>query len=81
MRCIVRVVLVCATLGAGAIADELIVVRSGIAENSRQLIALQDQNFDTLAALHYGLDQAARYSSVLYSAFEAFQRLNPLQNE
>ena len=50
---------------------------AGPSARSRQLEALQDQDFFTFAALHYGSRQAARYGSVVHSLFQAFQALNP----
>ena len=48
---------------------------SGPSASSRRLKALQDQDFDAFAALHYGSRQAARYGSTLRSLFEALQLL------
>jgi hypothetical protein len=42
---------------------------------SRPLSALQAAGFEDFAALHLGGRQAARYSSLLRRAYEAFQRL------
>ena len=46
---------------------------SGPSASSRRLKALQAQDFDAFAALHYGSRQAARYGSTIRSLFEAFQ--------
>jgi hypothetical protein len=50
---------------------------AGPSAGSRQLEALQDQDFLAFAALHYGSRRAARYGSVIHSLFQAFQALNP----
>jgi len=47
----------------------------GPQSRSRPLAALQAVNFEDFAALHLGGGQAARYSSLLRRAFEAFERL------
>ncbi len=47
--------------------------------SSRQLRALQAEDLDGFAALHYGSSQAVRYGSVLRSLYEAFEELNPLR--
>jgi hypothetical protein len=48
---------------------------AGPGSKSRQLSALQVADFENFAALHLGGRQAARYSSLLRRAYEAFQRL------
>jgi hypothetical protein len=48
---------------------------AGPGSKSRQLSALQVADFEDFAALHLGGRQAARYSSLLRRAYEAFQRL------
>jgi hypothetical protein len=53
----------------------------GPAANPQALIALQEQDFETFAALYNGPAQAARYGSLLAEAFEAFQKINPLGNK
>ncbi len=45
--------------------------------NSRQLLALQAEDFETFAALHYGARQSARFVNLLPSSIEAFRRLKP----
>ena len=47
--------------------------------SSRQLRALQAEDLDGFAALHYGSSQTVRYGSVLRSLYEAFEELNPLR--
>ena len=46
--------------------------------NPRRLLALQEQDFETFAALYNGPGQAAQYGSLLQSALETFKRLSPL---
>jgi hypothetical protein len=45
---------------------------------SRELTALRAADLDTYAALHYGSNEAAKYTSILYAVVAAFHRLNPL---
>jgi hypothetical protein len=51
---------------------------AGEFNDNPQLMALQDQDFDAFAALNYGGRQAARYAITMRAAFEAFQRLSPV---
>ncbi len=47
----------------------------GPAGSSRPLLALQARDFDTFAVLYNGPGQAARYSSMLRSAYAAYQKI------
>jgi hypothetical protein len=47
--------------------------------NSRRMEALRRKDFYTFAALHNGADQATAYGAMYASAFDAYQRLNPLE--
>jgi hypothetical protein len=49
----------------------------GPSASSRELRALQAQDFDTFAGLYHGSRQAAGHSAMLRRAFQAFKRLKP----
>lgn len=51
---------------------------AGESGNSRRLNALQAQDFDTFAALHYGFSAAARFSVTLRGLAETFNHFNPI---
>jgi hypothetical protein len=50
----------------------------GAAGRSRRMEALRRADFYTFAALHHGADQATVYGAMYASAFETYQRLDPL---
>jgi hypothetical protein len=43
--------------------------------DTRRLAALQRKDLDAFATLHYGNNQAAKYSSILLGLYQAFQDL------
>jgi hypothetical protein len=49
----------------------------GPSASSRRLLALREQDFDSFASLYNGPGQAARYGSLIRTAFETFQSLVP----